>query len=681
MTAYGGYSGNGGNGAYPAQSDGADTINVVELGHALRRGWRALVVSTVIGAAVGIAVLLFAPRRFGGSASLVVRSSQSGGAGLLSKLGLGDAAPAALSSQSPIETEVGIVSSRALVGRVVDSLELQAAVKSPKSVAARDVIGALRLGGSFAPAKYTVDHTTGTQYTLSSDDKHYTATAGTPVALPQGSIVLRADTALPPHFVLALLDREDAIDAASKSLSVSKTGTEILNIGYQAPDSMTAAAVPNALVAVYLQQRHTVDRGTNAHRVEFLSAQIDSISKQLRASEDSLRRFEEASGVLQPEVQGKLQLDQAADVRQQMASLDVERGALAKLIADIAAGRATPNQLAAYPSFLKSPGINELLTQLVQTESDRTKLLERRLDNDAEVVALTQSIKNIENQLSSLAAGYKSSLDRQRTDLAAQLDTISHALGTFPGAVESSGRLQRRAKELATTYAAMQAQLVEARLGAIGEGGDVHQLDVAEPPRKVAFPRPATTLGIGVAGGLFIGAILAILVGLLGRYVEDPQAIERTTGVPALRLEPGVPLLVAGRPLSNTLLLVPLDRGVSTAGVAERLVRTAMARGTQPMVLDLSGSSFGTPGTALTTDVSSTIHRLEQEHGMVIVRLPALAADETAAALNSERAVLLVAPAGRLERRVLVSAMQTLRRLVVPCAGVVVNRAGDAVVA
>jgi Mrp family chromosome partitioning ATPase len=148
--------------------------------------------------------------------------------------------------------------------------------------------------------------------------------------------------------------------------------------------------------------------------------------------------------------------------------------------------------------------------------------------------------------------------------------------------------------------------------------------------------------------------------------------------VPALRLETSVPLLVSGNTISRTLLLVPIDGRVSTAGVAERLARVALARGNEPTVLDLSGSGVPmTQSTALTTDVNSVVARLESQHGMVIVRLPTLAADETAAALRPERTVLFVAPPGRLERRLLVDAIQALRRLDVPCAGVVVNRASD----
>lgn len=656
----------------------ADRIDVIELAQAIRRGWRALIACAVLGAVAGAAVLTWAPRRFAGSASLVVKSTPTSGASsMLARLGLGDAAPA-LGAPAPLETEVAILSSRALVGPVIDSLELQAEVLSPRSIAARDVVARMRLLDAFSKIKYTVEQTGGAQYQFSSGDRHFAAQAGVPVTLPQGEVTLRSDTLLPQKFVLLLLDREDALSAAQQRLSVAKTtGSEVITVAYQASDSTTAAAVPNALIADYLVRRHKVDRGTNSYRAAFLGAQIDTIGRALASAEDSLRRFQEATGVLQPEVQGKLQLDEASDIRAHIGTIDVERGALEQLTSQISSGQMNARQLAVYPAFLKSATINELLGQLVKVETDRTQLLGKRLETDRDVQALTQSAKDIESQIKTFAVSYKTSLDQQRLDLSAQLDTIRRALGTFPGAVESSGRLQRQAKQLAQTYAALQAQLVEARLAAIGEGGDVHVLDSATPPKKVVFPKRLMTMGLGVGAGLFVGLVMALFAGTLGRYVEDPQAIERTTGVPALRLDTSVPLLVSGNTISSTLLLVPIDGRVSTSGVAERLARVALARGNQPTVLDLSVAGPVSQSTSLTTDVSAAMSRLESQDGMVIVRLPALAADETAAALRPDRTVLLVAPPGRIERRTLVDAIQTLRRLEVPCAGVIVNRATD----
>ncbi|HEY4215964.1 MAG TPA: Wzz/FepE/Etk N-terminal domain-containing protein [Gemmatimonadaceae bacterium] len=660
-------------------TDTADSINIAEVASAIRRGWRPLLVSIVLGALAGLAVLLFGPRHFTGTASLVVRSSSPGGAAsVLSKLGVGEGM-AGLASSSPLETEVAILSSRALVAQVVDSLELQASVTSPKSIAARNVFSVVHLGGAFPVVRYTAERDSSGTYRVSTGGTSVSVVAGRPIVLPQGTLELRADTTLPPRFTFVLADQEDAVTDAVKHLSVSKaTAGEVITIAFQAPDSSTSAAVPNALIANYLVRRHTVDRSTNEYRVAFIGAQLDSVGRQLSLAEDSLRRFEEATGVLDPQVQGKIQLDQAAEIRKGIGDIDVERGAIVELSSQISSGQMQPRQLAAFPTFLKSPAINELIGQLSTVETARTELLEKRLPNDGEVMAMAQSAKDIEGQLTGLASSYKTSLDKQRSALASQLDTISHLLGTFPGAAESSGRLQRQAKELAVTDAALQTQLVESRLAAVAEGGDVRVLDAAHPPRRVAFPRVSTTVGIGAGIGLFVGVILALLTGLMGRYVEDPLVIERTAGVPALQADSGVPLLVAGPQLTKTVLLVPIDGRASTAGVAERLARTAVARAINPTVLDLSGKAAASM--ALTTDINATIRRLEEAHELVIVRLPGLAADETAAALSPDRSVLLIASPGRVERRVLLGTMQTLRRLAVPCAGVVLNRASDVVV-
>ncbi len=663
------------------EAPAADTINVLELGRAIRRGWRWVVSWTLVGAAIGVGGLLFAPRRFAGSASIVVRTTPSTNpSSMLAQLGLGAAVPS-LGGAMPLETEISILGSRVLMGKIVDSLHLQAEIRSPKGVAPWALIRTLRLTSAFRPTTYTIDRVNGTSpgYRVSGGGRDVESRPGEPLALREGTIELRPDTALPSHLVLRLLDRDDAITEALKRLSVTKTtGSEVLSVAFKASDSLTAAAVPNALIAEYLVRRHTVDRGTNEHRVSFLEIQIDSVNRQLAGAEDSLRRFQERSGVVLPEMQGKIQLDQAADIRKNIAALDIERGALSQLTTQIASHQMSPRQLAAYPTFLKSPAINELLGQLVKLETDRTQLLERRLDNDPQVVALTESVRNLETQLSGIAAAYKASIDRQRNDLNTQLDTVTHVLGSFPGSVESSERLTRHAKELAQTYAVLQAQLVDSRVAAIGEGGDVKLLDVATPPKKVVFPRILTTIGIGTAAGLFVGIVLALFAGLLGKYVEDPEAIERAMGVPALRMDNGSPLLVGGGAVSKTLLLVPIDGRARTGEVASRLVRTATARAIDTAVLDLSRNG-STPSTAITTDVNQSIRRLESEHQMVIVELATFATDDTAAAMNSERAVLFVVPPGRIERQTLVDAMQTLTRLGVPCAGVVVNRASNAI--
>jgi hypothetical protein len=247
-------------------------------------------------------------------------------------------------------------------------------------------------------------------------------------------------------------------------------------------------------------------------------------------------------------------------------------------------------------------------------------------------------------------------------------------LATFPGEAQSSARYTREVRRLSLTYAALQTQLVEARLSAIAEGGDVRALDAATVPKKVAFPEPVLTAGVGLGLGLMFGLMLALVAGSHGRYLEDPAAIERAVGVPALRFDSRTPLLMSGRSAIRTVLLIPVEKGLDTQRVAERLADTALARGQSATILDLTAPAAAAP---LGASVGGLIARLEEEHSLVIVRLPGLAADSTAAALSDSRPVLLVAPSRRVSRRDLTTALDTLRRLDVPCAGVVLGDQGS----
>jgi hypothetical protein len=97
-------------------------------------------------------------------------------------------------------------------------------------------------------------------------------------------------------------------------------------------------------------------------------------------------------------------------------------------------------------------------------------------------------------------------------------------------------------------------------------------------------------------------------------------------------------------------------------------VQTAALRSITATVLDLSAGSV--------PDVHGTIERLENENGLVVVKLPTITSDTAAAAIGENRPVLLVAPERRVARAELVDAVQMLKRLEVPCAGVVFHGNG-----
>ena len=647
-------------------SEAADTVDLARAGRTLRRGWRIILACTLAGVLVALAVNTFARPRFDGTATVLLRSGgDDPRASLLSQVqGLaGGLLPSG--AGSPIETEVGILSSRAVAAHVVDSLELSVSVLDPEATAPNRIVSGVRTQGSFAPRLYDFTRQANGAYRFVSKLDSGTVVPGSPAQLGVGSLTLASSESLPSHFRLQISDRNDAITDLTEALTVDHAKGELATVKYTANDSLMAGAVPNAIVATYMARRTTTDRGVNQRRVEFLSNKLDSLNGALAEREVDLRRQQESSGVIDPVEVGRLELQRASALRESLTDIEVERAAAEHLIAGVQAHTMTPRQLASFPAFLKGGGVSGLLTQLITVESQRDALLGTRTANDPQVVALDRAATDLENQMLPLTQTYVASLAQQQRGLDQQFDSLRTVIATLPATAQSAGRLQRDVLELSKLTAGVQAQLVDAKLAAIGEGGDVHQLDVAEVPRHASFPRPNLFLAAGAGAGLLGGAMLALIMGSFGRWVQEPLEIERTTGIPALAFDPADPLMLGGA-ASRSILVAPTDRTAMVQPVVQRLFRTATSRGLSATTLDLTEATAP-------VDVHGAISRLEQSHDLVIVQLPALASDVAAGALQDGRPVLLVAPQHRAERSRIEASVQLLKRLGVPCAGVVMS--------
>lgn len=651
-----------------------DGIEVAEIVRILQLQWRAVFAFLGLGIVAALLIVLFAPRRFDGKATLLARAAtgENGGSilGRLTSIGGLMSGGSFGGLPSPFESELQVLRSRSVAGWVVDSLELQFSVREPARHPPAAFIASSDLPGRFKPRTYTFDRTSDGSYQIRDGDRTFTLKPGQPGDIGIGSVTLRPG-GLPPRLKLKVYDREDAITRLSKRLEANKAGGEVAGVRYRGEDSITAAQVPNLVVAYYLERRKTVDRGINQRRLEYVTQQYEATARELSETERALRAQQEASGVLDAEIEGEAWIEGVVTLRESLTSALVDESSISDLLERAESGRIPAKQLAAYPNFMRGTPIASLGDQITQLESQKLRLLERRTERDPEVVVLSQNITALEGQILGMARSYLGSVRDQRVNLEKQLDSLQRKLMALPAAAERGGRLQRDVIRLTSIHTALQAQLVEARLAAIGEGGDVRQIDAAVPPRKPAFPQPVMTMGIGTIGGLIAGSIAALLMAWFGRWLRDPIEIERATGVVAQRLDASSPLVISGI-APRTVLLLPLEAGAKTGPVAHRLAHTAAARAVTTQVLDLSMHGNGN-GAGAPESVASLIARHEAETGMLIVQLPGVNSDAAVAAMRENRPVILVAPPGPVNRARLGGALEMLRRLDVPCAGVVIS--------
>src|SRR5690606_35205723 len=183
-------------------------------------------------------------------------------------------------------------------------------------------------------------------------------------------------------------DLPAALKWLNDRLEVEEPGGDIAELGFRAGDPVTAAAVPNTMVELFLARRRTTDRGVNQRRYEFLLAREDSIATELRRAEAALRTQQESSGVIDPMLVGETELGRVVELQGEHETLGIEARTLRQILAQNREGSWAVRDLAAFPTFLNNPAINQLLGQLMEVETERTRLLERRTERDPEIEAL-----------------------------------------------------------------------------------------------------------------------------------------------------------------------------------------------------------------------------------------------------------------------------------------------------
>jgi uncharacterized protein involved in exopolysaccharide biosynthesis len=674
-----------------------DEQDLVDLGDILgrvrrRSGWIAA--GALAGFAIAVAVAFALPPRYQSTTKVLIRAADGGASPLSRVSGLADMLSIGGLGSKPFDTEMEVLTSRAVIGSVVDSLGLQARVTKPRATPVMRLVQSARWLREVPDGAVYAFARSGNGYKVEGPGAPATVTPGVPFRTGAGVLTLRRG-GLPDAFTLRVSDYEDAVTDVFKRLDPGKPTGEVAHLEFAAADPVTAAAVPNALVREYLLRRRTTDRGVNAHRYEFLARQADSIGGELVRAEGSLRSYMETSGVVDPEFQGKATFERLAQLQGEAETIDVETRALERTLSAGVAPQGS--DLAAYPTFFKNPAISNVLQQLLELRATRTQLLQKRTDRDPEVVGLTRSISQLEAELGSLSRAYLNGLRQQRAAVQLELARYRSSAATIPGTSEASLRLQREVKRLSETLIVLQTQLVQTRLAAIGEGGDVRQIDPAVPPKRPAFPSKPLFVGLGLFAGLLLGCCGALVRSYTDDRLRTAREIQAAMRVPALEFVPGAPLLVSGSQERGTVLVAAGSEGADTALVARQLAETASLRGqdvafvdlTHPRAMLAAGSENGSPRSASTALVPGTapeaagyqlyagpdgarwtgsslrgdVEDLERRFARVVVALPLAESPAALALFAPQRPVVLVVGPGPVSRSRLGGTMDGLARL------------------
>ncbi len=607
------------NGPTPISRAGPDSeANIADLWRTLRRQWPPLVGVTIGVTAVVMGVTLLITPAYEGEGTLRVREGErNAGMGMIEEMLPISGMSLPGMGMPDIGTEIGILRSRRIADLVVDSVALHVELSRPWRARRSEIIEVIEAGPDAVRGTYTFRRQTDGAYltTFRGDDPPPAlperVVIGRPFAVGGMRLVLRSDARDDPPSIVRIRVRpfQRVVSRFRDRFLVSRQDarSQLIEVGYRHADPVIAAGVVNAAIDYFLDFSRSWEQRESRRKVEILGAQVALHETELRRAEERRQRFQETERIIAPEEQASAQVRRIAELQATEDALEVERTALAALLARIASPAANSldqpawRQLATFPSFISNGAVQDVLQTLTTLENERAELLGRRTETNRDVRVLDERIAELRGQLQGMGVSYIRGLEDQIAAAESSLADFDEELRAIPAVEVELARLVREQELLNQVYVMLRARLREAEVQEAIDDAAVRVVDRAQVMERPAFPRPLVSLVLASVLGLMAG-----LFAVLSREAANPHVRSRRDAELAAH---GVPLLGAVPPLSRgtathrglkgRVRVGPLRiRGPGSPGTDALIARSDPWHPASEAYRAIAGTLFGDPAAA-----------------------------------------------------------------------------------
>lgn len=502
-----------------------------------------------------------------------------------------------VSTENRISTEIEVLQDRSAARAVVDSLGLRAHVTSPRRARTSALLSMVHIAPDADTATLFVHARPEGTFTVTrrgfpSDTQPFHV--GDSVRIGGIAFALAAGALKVPEFRVSVVSTENAVRDLRSRLSVSRPGrdADLIAIRVKGGDPREVAASANLLAEQVISGRRDLQLSRSGSNIRFLQQQLDTLGRELRIAEDTLRAYREKEGVVDPAEAARTQVGRLAQVQADRGALDAERQALARLLQQVRSdsakaapgGASLSRTLMSFPTLFKNQAASELFGALATVENERAALLVRRKPEDPDVQVLTNRIAELDAQLKGIAETYLQGLTNQVDALKHVADGFGTALDSLPRKEVLAARREREVKVQQDLYTLIQTRLKEAQITQAMEDPTVRIVDAAVVPDRPVRPRPAINIVLGLLFGSIVG-----LGASLGRTLTDRSVRSRAdallgSGLPVLgaipRVDRRAPALLrrGRRERQKTSPGIVLGRGPTTTGNVDPGTGRAAAR-------------------------------------------------------------------------------------------------------
>lgn len=546
------------------QVDRGALIDLRGIGAVLRRRWMILCAAMAAAIVIAAAAYIAAEPRYLATAQVALERSAE------QVIKVDSVIPTTDPDSAAVDTEVQVLRSPELIGRVVDRLRL-------------------------------------------SSDPAFNNAAG------QG----------PPTAKPDLIGRQRAIGTLLGGLTVKRDGLSYaISVSFEGSTPVQSAQIANALVDDYVSGQVGSKTDATQRASKFLEERLQDLRAQVLGAErevaeyrsaHSLFAVSEASTVTQQELSGlSTQLAQAkaenaaAQARLSAARSQLSRGRSGEELGD----------------SLDSPVVSQLRAQRAEVAREVGALEKRYGPRHPDLVRAQSQLRVADQQIAAEVQRIVSNVSIQASIANQRAGSLAGSVAQSQGKLASDneasvrlGELERNAESARTLYQAFLDRYRQTVAQAGLEQSDSYIVSRARVPGAPSSPSLLIYAAMAVVGGLGLGVLLVVLLQLLERGLETSDAIEDILGLSMLASIPDANTLPGyrklGLPAPPAELL--LKRPQSAYAEAFRTLRTSIQFAEATRQVRVVAITSAVPGEGKTTTAMGLARAMAAAGGKVLL--------------------------------------------------------------
>ena len=313
-------------------------------------------------------------------------------------------------------------------------------------------------------------------------------------------------------------------------------GTNVLTIKYKSGDPNQASLIANAFLAATIDGSVAMKAAEADQTARWFSPQLDELRKELDDARSALRAFQAKANMVLPTAGGP-----DKETNQYMAigsELSSARAGLTALQSRLTSGSTDLSNDPSDPDLQMLSGLKEKLST---AEAELAAAKGALGPNNPKMMAQQANMATVRKQMSDATERMRQHLkDRiglaqtQIASLEAEQQQAQKVLIDIQAQRDRLGQLQRDVEFRAEELNARERVAEQAKLKSKLTFSDMTPLDKAFPPVDPAFPKPFVVMPVGIAAGLALGLILALLAEAADRRVRFPVDLEYAAPAPFL---------------------------------------------------------------------------------------------------------------------------------------------------